>query len=87
MEAVISKIGEHSKMLSSLVESILVTTNIEAGMLELTVTDVHLEDWFDQLRFLYTRPDEEKVRLIWNIPLNLPVIKTDAVKLRQILRI
>jgi PAS domain S-box-containing protein len=86
VEAVIAKVGEHAKMLSSLVERILVTTNIEAGMIELTLTDVDLEDWLDQVRFLYTRPDGEKVRLIWSIPPNLPVIRTDGVKLRQILQ-
>ncbi len=85
-QAIVAKVAGQAKVLSSLVESILVTTNIEAGMVELVATELNLAECFIQLRSFYEAAGTKDVKLIWDIPIDLPVIKTDGLKLQRILQ-
>jgi len=86
LHAIVSKVAGQAKALSTLVENILVTTNIEAGMVEVTASEVKLDEWFIRLRSLYEEPGAKDVQLIWDIPFDLPVILTDGTKLHRILQ-
>lgn len=84
--AMVSKVQGQAQALSTLVESILVTTQIEAGTIKAVVSEVNLAEFFLQLGSLFEPPREKNVRLIWNLPAELPTIWTDRTKLQRVLR-
>jgi signal transduction histidine kinase len=84
--AMVSKVQGQAQALSTLVESILVTTQIEAGTIKTVVSEVNLAEFLLQLGSLFEPPREKNVRLIWNLPAELPTIWTDRTKLQRVLQ-
>jgi signal transduction histidine kinase/CheY-like chemotaxis protein len=72
--------------LLGIVDSILEVTKIETDQVLLTVGDLDVKEFMDELKMTLRPPVNKDIRLQWNCPVELPVIKTDARKLRQIVR-
>lgn len=81
----LEKMSVNSKELLSMIEQLLEATKIEAGAAVAEFAEVNLSDFLDELRSAYIVPLKKKIRLDWNCPGNLPVIRTDGEKLRHIL--
>ncbi len=69
-----------------LISSILDATNIESGALRVVREEVRLRDFLEELRMGYNICLKKPINLNWDWPVDLPVIHTDGVKLRQILQ-
>lgn len=69
-----------------LISSILDATNIESGALRVVREEVRLRDFLEELRMGYNIRLKKPINLNWDWPVDLPVIHTDGVKLRQILQ-
>jgi signal transduction histidine kinase len=72
--------------LTVLIDSILEATRIATGKIKLTMEDVNLMDFIDNLKLAYRFPLAKKIALNWDCFSDLPILKTDAGKLRQILQ-
>lgn len=64
---------------------ILEATRIETGEVRLGMDDVNLTEVMDELRLKYDFPLDKEIALSWDYPSDLPVIRTDSGKLKQIL--
>ena len=85
-EEALGVVLKQSKDLSSMINSIMETTGIEAGAVKVRSQAVSLGNFFDELRSLYSLPLDKKLALIWDYPPDLPVIRTDSEKLKHILQ-
>jgi signal transduction histidine kinase/HAMP domain-containing protein len=81
----LEKMSVNSKGLLNMIEQLLEATKIEAGAAVAQIAEVNLSDFIEELRTAYTVPLKKPIRLDWNCPGSLPVIKTDGEKLRHIL--
>ena len=80
---VISRAGEQLGMING----ILIATQMESGQVPVAKTEVPLNIFLDDLRSVYLTPLFDKgLKLNWEYPPDLPVIRTDGEKLRQILQ-
>ena len=82
--AIIQRSGEH---LLTLINQVLDLSKIEAGRITLDESDVDLRGMLDELQSVFTiRAQQKDVRLLFELAADVPhYIRTDAVKLRQIL--
>ena len=82
----INNIMKSSRQLLDLINDLLDLAKIEAGRMELNVTNISVLDMVEGLTNLM-KPQAEKanIRLEHNAQLNLPSVSTDAGKLQQIL--
>jgi PAS domain S-box-containing protein len=79
----IHKSGEH---LLDLINDILDLSKLEAGKLELRESDVVLPEIISQCCTLVrARADQEKVKLITEIPADVPILRADERALKQLL--
>ena len=85
-QALVSKVAGQARGLSALVESILVTSQIEAGMVKVVSREINLADLFVHLGSIFDRPNSKNLRLIWDLPAALPSISTDGAKLQRVLQ-
>ncbi len=81
----IAKVAEHASLLHALVDSILTTAGIEAGVMRSLPSSFSLGQWFEELRCSYDRPLGKELELIWKAPEPDTTLETDPTKLRQIL--
>jgi two-component system chemotaxis sensor kinase CheA len=81
----LEKMSVNSKGLLNMIEQLLEATKIEAGAAVAQIAEVNLSDFIEELRSAYTVPLKKPIRLDWNYPGDLPVIRTDAEKLRHVL--
>jgi signal transduction histidine kinase len=72
--------------LIALVNSILEVTRIEVGEVTLTVEPIDLAEFIGSLRSTYGDLLEKEIALCWDYSSELPVIRSDLGKLRQILQ-
>lgn len=72
--------------LIALVNSILEVTRIEVGEVTLTVEPIDLPEFIGGLRSSYGDVLEREIALCWDYPADLPVLRSDVGKLRQILQ-
>ena len=70
----------------TLVNNILFATVLEAEKLKVDMHEVNLGDFLNQLRSIYDAPINKEITLSWNYPVELPFVRTDSGKLKQILR-
>lgn len=70
----------------AIVNNILHATVLETEKINIESHEVSLEDFFNQLRWGYEAPINKKLTLNWDYPSDLPAIKIDGGKLKQILQ-
>jgi two-component system phosphate regulon sensor histidine kinase PhoR len=76
-------INQETFRLDRIVGDILAIAEIEAGTMSLQQDDVRLEELFLELRTDYAaQADEAKIKLLFNLPPKLPIIKGDREKIR-----
>jgi signal transduction histidine kinase len=78
-------VEKQSRLLLTMVNSILETTRIEAEASKVDKTEVYLERLFGDLRSSCAVLIHERITLKWDYPDEFPVILTDRVKLYRIL--
>jgi signal transduction histidine kinase len=81
----LEKVLGRSNDLLTLINSILQATHLETGEIKLESHEVDPVRLLDELRLLYRVPPEKVLTLSWDYPSDLPKIKTDGGKFRQIL--
>ncbi len=85
-EKMLKKVLHHGLDLLSMINSILQATTMEAQTLKLAYQEADLKEFIADLKLFYAASYKEDVALIWNCDSDLPTVKTDAGKLRQILQ-
>jgi signal transduction histidine kinase len=83
-ESALLKIKRNSGELLSTVNAILAATKIDAGSCQVESTTISLVEFVNRLRLDYADPVDKEVKLIWDCPTDLPLVTTDAVKLKHI---
>jgi len=81
----LDRIMQSSDDLLSMVMSILEASTIETGAVRPENQDFDPEDLLAELRAAFNASAEKKIDLIWNWPADLPNLKTDRAKLKQVL--
>ena len=81
----VDKIADHANSLHELVDSILTTAGIEAGVMRSLPRSFSLGQWFQELRLSYDRYFGKELELLWHAPETEVMLETDPTKLRQIL--
>jgi len=82
----IDTIGRHSNDLLAMIESIMEATKIEAGVVVIENQPVDLVNFLEDLKAHYLLPREKDLSVVWHYSVDLPALRTDAVKLKQILQ-
>jgi signal transduction histidine kinase len=82
---VIEKIVVNSRALLGMIDQLLEATKIEAGAVKPDFQQVSLSDFVDELRSVYTVPNQKNIELVWDYPADLPMVTTDPDKLRHVL--
>ncbi|MDH3445561.1 MAG: GAF domain-containing protein, partial [Deltaproteobacteria bacterium] len=85
-EKALQIITTQSEELLGLVNNILQTTRIEADGVELETQEVQPLALLAELRKTFDVNSNDEVKLIWDYPADLPVLKTDKDKLKHILQ-
>jgi signal transduction histidine kinase len=80
------RIMKASDDLLALVMNLLQVGNIESGCVEITKTKVGVSQLLREIQSDFVLPQEKKLKLIWDIPPDLPIISTDADKLKEVLQ-
>jgi signal transduction histidine kinase len=81
----LAKIGRESKALLAMINSILSATIMESEPLVIEVQEFHAEHLLAELEANYSVTVPHHLAVHWDYPTNLPLLKTDRRKLRQIL--
>ena len=85
-EKSLGKIIDLSKDLFGMIASILQTTSIEAGAVEVESHEVDLGSFLDDFKSTYDGPSDKELALNWDYPSDLPSLKTDSDRLKHILQ-
>ena len=81
----LNRIMKASEDILALVMSVLHVGSIEAGCVELTQGEVGLSTLLGELKFDLAPPQEKDLDFVWDVPADLPIIRTDAEKLKHVL--
>jgi signal transduction histidine kinase len=81
----VNVIQRNSKELFTMIDSVMEATKIEAGAMIVEKGSVSTLELLTELKLIYDFPTGKKIRFEWNFSESLPVLWTDARKLRQIL--
>jgi signal transduction histidine kinase len=84
-EKALQTVARQSRELHSLINCVLQVSSIEADMLEPDIHDVNLWEFICELRSSYDYPLDKDVKLVWEVPTDLPTVCTDRGKLKHIL--
>ena len=82
LDKVINRANEQLTMINN----VLYATVIETEKVKAETVEVDLGGFLSQLRTAYHGPITKNLSLNWDYPSDLPVIKTDSAKLKQILQ-
>jgi len=86
LENAVAKVTNQTGSLLTMVDDILVTTRLEAGAVRSELSEVQLADFLVQLKSSYDLASRDEFCMIWNIASDLPILRTDFGKLKQILQ-
>jgi signal transduction histidine kinase len=81
----LQKMMSRSKDLLGLINGILEATRLESQAAKLESSQVSLSDLLEELKSQYAGLKGKELRIEWDYPLELPQIRTDGAKLKQIL--
>ena len=81
----LERIMKASDDLLALVMNMLQVANIEFGCVEINSGKVGLSQLLREIQSDFVPPKEKGVEFIWDIPADLPIVSTDADKLRHVL--
>lgn len=70
----------------NVITSLLQASQLEAGEIRLEHRDIDLGGFLEELRSAYELPLNKGVKLVWDYPRDLPVIRSDGEKLKHALR-
>lgn len=84
-EKALQTVSRQSKELHNLINSVLQVNNIEAEILQAEFQEVNFWEFLSELRAFYDYPLEKDVKLVWELPTDLPVLFADRGKLRHVL--
>jgi signal transduction histidine kinase len=84
-EKALEKVMSHSTDLLKMVNSILYATSLEAEAVGVNSAQVTLTDLLQELKAEYMMPSEKELTMLWECSCDMPVIKTDRAKLKNIL--
>ena len=84
-EKALQTVSRQSKELYNLIDSVLQVNSIEAELLQAEFQEVNLWEFLFELRAFYDYPLGKDVKLVWELPTDLPVLLSDRGKLRHIL--
>ncbi len=70
----------------TMINNVLYATVIETEKVKAEMVEVNLGDFLSNLRIAYHGPINKNLTLNWDYPPNLPVVRTDSAKLKQILQ-
>jgi signal transduction histidine kinase len=82
----LEKVEKQSRLLLTMVNSILETTRIEADVATIEVGDVSWNRLFESLKSNCEALVDKNISVRWNYPDDLPFIRTDGAKLERILQ-
>lgn len=82
----LGKIAKSSNDLLAMIDSILDATRIESGAISVRKEGFDLKNFLSELKSFYDFPSDKGIGLVWDYPSELPVIKTDSVKLMHVLQ-
>ncbi len=85
-DRVLGRLLGRAKDLLSMISGILEATNIGSQTATVKSDDFNLSGFLNDLRSAYDVPRGSSLALTWDIPSNLPEMKTDREKLRHILQ-
>jgi signal transduction histidine kinase len=85
-EKALGKVLRQSEHLLTTIDGVMEVTKIEAGAVVVERQEVKPRDLLEDLRSWYDLPLDKEVTLTWDYPPELPPIKTDSGKLKQILQ-
>jgi signal transduction histidine kinase len=78
-------IQRNSKELFTMIDSIMSAVKIESGSMIVEKDSVSPVELLTEMKLIYDRPTDKKIHFKWNFSDALPLLWTDARKLRQIL--
>ena len=82
----LDRVMKASDDLLALVTNMLEVGAIESGCVEVNKGKVKVDQLLQEIRADFMLAEEKKIKLIWDIPADLPIVNTDADKLRVVLR-
>ena len=85
-ERSLTKAMNSSRELLGMINSILEVTRIEAEAVNVTRHEFNAGSFLSELQSTYDVPLNKDLTLSWDYPMNLPVMRTDSGKLKQILQ-
>lgn len=85
MAQALNKVLDRARDLLSMIDCILYTTSLESESIRVEAHEVDLRDFLEDLKSNYDLPRDKELALVWDYPSELPAIRTDGGKLRQIL--
>jgi signal transduction histidine kinase/FixJ family two-component response regulator len=85
-EAALQTALKHSHELLEMINSVLSVQALEADAVENQLEEIKLEKLLDELKAYYTMLSDGKISLLWDYPRDLPVIRSDQEKLKQVLQ-
>lgn len=83
-ERAIDVIERQSKKLGGLISTVLQVSDIESESLRASDNEIDLWEFLSELRAQYEGPVGGEVKLVWDYPADLPVIRSDRPKLKRI---
>jgi PAS domain S-box-containing protein len=85
-EEALSKVESQSYDLLAMINSVLEATKIESEALSVDNHELDLVEFLNDLRSSYDFPLPKNLELVWDYPAELPVVKSDRVKVKHILQ-
>lgn len=82
----LERIMKASDDLLGLVMNMLQVGNIESGCVEVNKEKVGLSRLLREIQSAFVPPEEKSLEFIWDIPADLPIVSTDADKLKHVLQ-
>ena len=84
-EKAIETVARQSKELHGLINTVLQVSNMESEAPHVELNEVNVWEFLTEMRSIYDYPLAKDVKLIWDYPSDLPLVRGDRGKLRHIL--
>ncbi len=84
-EKAIETVARQSKELHGLINTVLQVSNMESEAPHVDLNEVNVWEFLTEMRSIYDSPLPKDVKLIWDYPSDLPLVRGDRGKLKHIL--